>query len=583
MKKKLMLLLDGGIFMKRKLILLLAYLFCILMSTFTISGFAITSKTSGEALSWVSSNEGKSIGSGECVALIAAYYNYLGFNSVSGNGCDYATNNIPNGLGWREKGGVPQPGDILIYTGSTYGHVAIHESDNVSWHQNWGGRYVKRVSRNYRNSYTYQGQTNTYWGCIHVDFSNTTTTTKIPQTPTIKNVSVSGSNVSVSWNNVDQAEKYVVDYWNANTNVHNYFSTTNTSMTQSLSDGLYGIRVCAENSLGQSVFSYFYYIEVLNIEVTTGDFSIIDDSTMRVSGTYYNPNYITVKQSGFYYGTDVDNMVCGAVAKNESYLNGGMYYDLKKLIPGETYYYQAFVSNGIVEKRGPVKCFSVVTQINNLDAVKYNNHAYIMIEESSSWTDAKKTCEEMGGHLATITSENEFNVIKSLIKAKELCVWIGATDEKNEGEWKWVTDEEFTFENWGNSQPDNYGNAEHYLSQLNADYNYVWYDVSNNGNRAFICEFDSLPSVPITTVKKTDNILTTETVLYHTKPCTIFIAGYKNGKLLTLKSQLYNLDKVTFTLEGNIDEIIVMVWDSLQTMNPLCDAEIITKEQFVTE
>ena len=146
---------------------------CLSLSAFIVS--AKTTKTRAQAISWVQGLNGQKVGSGQCVALIKEYYSYLGYTSPGGNACDYATNQIPSGSGWvREKGGVPNPGDILIYTGSKYGHVAIHESDNVSWHENWGGLYVQRVSRNYKKSFSYNGQTNTYWGCIHIDFADST-------------------------------------------------------------------------------------------------------------------------------------------------------------------------------------------------------------------------------------------------------------------------------------------------------------------------------------------------------------------------------------------------------------------------
>lgn len=166
----------GGIEMKRKAIswlLLLVVLFSCLPVNSVI---AKTSKTKAEAFSYLNGLVGQTVGSGECVALISAYYKYLGFSPVSGNGCDYATNAIPSGSGWtREKGGVPRPGDILVYTGG-YGHVAICESTNVAWHQNWNGRYVQKVTRNYSAGYTYGGQYVSYWGCIHVAFADETPT-----------------------------------------------------------------------------------------------------------------------------------------------------------------------------------------------------------------------------------------------------------------------------------------------------------------------------------------------------------------------------------------------------------------------
>lgn len=121
--------------MKKKSVSIFLIIFTVLGFTF-INAYATASKTADEALAWVQSQVNNKVGSGQCVALIQEYYRQLGFYGVSGNGCDYATNEIPDGLGWREKNGVPQKGDILIYTGG-YGHVAIcGDSTGVSWHQN---------------------------------------------------------------------------------------------------------------------------------------------------------------------------------------------------------------------------------------------------------------------------------------------------------------------------------------------------------------------------------------------------------------------------------------------------------------
>lgn len=55
--------------------------------------------------------------------------------AVRGNGGDYSSNALP--AGWtRTAGGQPQKGDILVYKNKGVGHVAIYESDYVTYHQN---------------------------------------------------------------------------------------------------------------------------------------------------------------------------------------------------------------------------------------------------------------------------------------------------------------------------------------------------------------------------------------------------------------------------------------------------------------
>ena len=135
------------------------------------AAFASTNgKTADDAINWVRSLNGQTVGSGECVALIVAYYSYLGQTSPGGNGVDYWYNDLP--AGWtRIPHAQPQKGDILVYGSSSdnkYGHVAIYESDYSTWHQNFGSaRCVTHVTQ-----YKYNEFKNPYWGVIRPDFSS---------------------------------------------------------------------------------------------------------------------------------------------------------------------------------------------------------------------------------------------------------------------------------------------------------------------------------------------------------------------------------------------------------------------------
>ena len=133
--------------------------------------FASTNgKTADDAINWVRSLNGQPVGSGECVALIKAYYSYLGQTSPGGNGADYSWNQLP--AGWQRLQNVqPQKGDILVYSGNganPYGHVAIYESDYSTWHQNFASqRKVVHVT-----NVRYNGFANPYWGVIRPDFGS---------------------------------------------------------------------------------------------------------------------------------------------------------------------------------------------------------------------------------------------------------------------------------------------------------------------------------------------------------------------------------------------------------------------------
>ena len=160
--------------MKKLLSLLLSFVMVIsVFSSMTMTAWA-TTKTATDAINWVKSKAGTAIdydGSygSQCVDLVMAYYNYLGVAISHGNGCDYATNTLPSG--WRRtKGGKPQKGDILVWSGgSGYGHVAIYESDSSSYHQNSGGSVFKKTEK-YSSIKGYDNSP--YWGCIHPNFKS---------------------------------------------------------------------------------------------------------------------------------------------------------------------------------------------------------------------------------------------------------------------------------------------------------------------------------------------------------------------------------------------------------------------------
>ena len=154
---------------KRVLSLVLAVI--LIVGLLPTAAFASTNgKTADDAINWVRSLNGQPVGSGECVALIKAYYSYLGQTSPGGNGVDYWYNDLP--AGWtRIPNAQPKKGDILVYGSSSdnkYGHVAIYESDYSTWHQNYA--YQRKVVN--VTNVKYNGFTNLYLGVIRPDFGS---------------------------------------------------------------------------------------------------------------------------------------------------------------------------------------------------------------------------------------------------------------------------------------------------------------------------------------------------------------------------------------------------------------------------
>ena len=180
---------------KRMLSLMLAVLMVVCLLPTTALA-ATAGHTAADAIAWAQSQVGKSLDydgmyGAQCVDLICYYYLYLGQRSHGGNGCDYATNRLPDG--WqRIKGAQPQPGDILVYSGNSEnpnGHVGIYESDYCTYNQNFNyEQYVQRVTIRYNHF------SNPYWGVIRPDFS-TAPLTATWEGPTAANITETGAHI----------------------------------------------------------------------------------------------------------------------------------------------------------------------------------------------------------------------------------------------------------------------------------------------------------------------------------------------------------------------------------------------------
>ena len=134
------------------------------------------------------------------------------------------------------------------------------------------------------------------------------------------------------------------------------------------------------------------------------------------------------------------------------------------------------------------------------DAAVFEGHAYKFLSDVLTWHQAKSRCEELGGHLAIVTSDAENKFVLELAKKgipqlKEFDgAWLGATDEQNEGDWRWIDGKPMGFNVWAPGQPNNKENNEHYLLFWLPQG--VWADQpakSVQHTAYFVCEWDSKP------------------------------------------------------------------------------------------
>lgn len=73
------------------------------------------------------------------------------------------------------------------------------------------------------------------------------------------------------------------------------------------------------------------------------------------------------------------------------------------------------------------------------DLVKFKGHSYALIPQHLTWHLAVRYCEDMGGHLVCMADVDEEQFVAKLCQSSPEVVWVGATDEAEEGKWQWVT------------------------------------------------------------------------------------------------------------------------------------------------
>lgn len=101
------------------------------------------------------------------------------------------------------------------------------------------------------------------------------------------------------------------------------------------------------------------------------------------------------------------------------------------------------------------------------DAWEAGEGRYRLVEGNFTWEEANVDAEKRGGHLATITSAQEWETLKRIVPetiSMNENKWLGATDANKEGDWRWITGEAWGFDYWHPGSPNSYrGYPENYL------------------------------------------------------------------------------------------------------------------------
>ena len=160
------------------------------------------------------------------------------------------------------------------------------------------------------------------------------------------------------------------------------------------------------------------------------------------------------------------------------------------------------------------------TELNDESLINegnYKGHHYEVFDQGMTWSDAKRVCEELGGHLVTITSEEEQNFVTSLIEEGKMNqYWLGL--HRYSQEYAWITGESVEYSNWDKGEPNGIENNKEYCAEIlnkanpavSGSQRFKWNDVNNSNTVSgetdffntdlvgFICEYDSIKNYTLT-------------------------------------------------------------------------------------
>lgn len=571
---------------------------------------AQTGKSADEAIAWVQSQVGQSIDMDgdpwwqpyQCVDLIKAYYQFLGVSPVSGDGFDYTWNDLPTG--WNRYEGVqPQKGDILVYHKSEgngyHGHVAIYESDYVTYHQNFDGcNYVVRAT------YRYNGINDPYWGVVRPNFNNINFTPvdmgadfygAIESISLNKPVKTSGVELTrgnrdgsdeqrwhfqrqgdLSYKIINIATGNCLDVWNGETvngtKVWTFSSNDSTAQRWYFrynGNGLSLVPKCAPRmaldlyAFGGSNIGLYEYNEGNGNQIFGIDYQpsfsprnlgekfyaniIFSKFGSAVGVNLSNRNVEPMKYTGennqlwlferyddrMYKITNVANGQCLDVWDGRTDDNTNLWTFPSNNALAQRWYFKANASGySLVPKLAMNKSMDCVWNSNSnttncaiwasgdgnknqIFTINYklspdatatfNGKTYELYNKTLAWNHAYKFCEQQGGHLVTITSQEEQSFIEELLTSSTNArIWAGGTDVYQNKTWNWVTRERFDYTNWSESHSDSDTKYHLVLNKNTGKWDDTTSDTSINTYSAysFICEYEIKDDVSSYTPEK---------------------------------------------------------------------------------
>ena len=190
--------------------------------------------------------------------------------------------------------------------------------------------------------------------------------------------------------------------------------------------------------------------------------------------------------------------------------------------------------------------------------MEFKGHQYLRIDTSMTWEKAQEYCINMGGHLLTITSQEEQDFIEEFMKNGIMnTYWLGLRDKGSSG-YYWVTGEEF---DWNNNVEAANGSYNQYIYQIvresgawNDHDNIIRGDFWDYTKTGIICEWDDISSD--NSIICADEAMLEYTVFSASQNEDLTLNGWKSnftGGIYSGRNFVCNLSE--FYLDGKADAV----------------------------
>ncbi|XP_051061120.1 CD209 antigen-like protein A isoform X1 [Phodopus roborovskii] len=118
----------------------------------------------------------------------------------------------------------------------------------------------------------------------------------------------------------------------------------------------------------------------------------------------------------------------------------------------------------------------------------FQESCYLFSKTLGSWEASASSCRALGAHLVIVNSVEEQRFLKYWHIRKNELTWIGLSDHRREGSWKWVDDSPLQLSFWREGEPNNDGDED--CVELAED---KWNDRRCTANNFWVCEQPSDP------------------------------------------------------------------------------------------